>query len=260
MCQLLGMNCNVPTDILFSFEGFCARGGHTDHHRDGWGIAFFEGKGVRLFVDSKASAESPVARIVRNYPIHSLNVIAHIRKATVGEVSLVNTHPFIRELWGHYWVFAHNGDLTAELPPLTGRFRPVGTTDSEYAFCVILEFLQQRFGLHEPGESGLHAALQEVTDLLAARGSFNYLLSNGDYLFAHCATQLCYIVRQAPFATAHLIDEDITIDFSEVTTPEDRVAVIATTPLTDNEHWTAMKPGEFLVFRNGRPAAEYPAR
>ncbi|MFM9263631.1 class II glutamine amidotransferase [Tychonema sp. BBK16] len=22
MCQLLGMNCNVPTDICFSFEGF----------------------------------------------------------------------------------------------------------------------------------------------------------------------------------------------------------------------------------------------
>ncbi|MFN9674127.1 MAG: class II glutamine amidotransferase, partial [Microcystis sp.] len=29
MCQLLGMNCNVPTDICFSFEGFCARGGKT---------------------------------------------------------------------------------------------------------------------------------------------------------------------------------------------------------------------------------------
>ena len=38
MCQLLGMNCNVPTDICFSFAGFRARGGLTDHHRDGWGI------------------------------------------------------------------------------------------------------------------------------------------------------------------------------------------------------------------------------
>ena len=42
MCQLLGMNCNVPTDICFSFAGFRKRGGLTDHHRDGWGIAFFE--------------------------------------------------------------------------------------------------------------------------------------------------------------------------------------------------------------------------
>ena len=41
MCQLLGMNCNVPTDICFSFTGFQARGGATDVHADGWGIAFF---------------------------------------------------------------------------------------------------------------------------------------------------------------------------------------------------------------------------
>jgi len=33
MCQLLGMNCNTPTDICFSFEGFHTRGGLTDVHR-----------------------------------------------------------------------------------------------------------------------------------------------------------------------------------------------------------------------------------
>ena len=42
MCQLLGMNCNTPTDIVFSFTGFATRGGRTDEHKDGWGIAFFE--------------------------------------------------------------------------------------------------------------------------------------------------------------------------------------------------------------------------
>ena len=59
MCQLLGMNANVPTDICFSFTGFRARGGLTDHHRDGWGIAFFEGKGARVFLDPAPSAHSP---------------------------------------------------------------------------------------------------------------------------------------------------------------------------------------------------------
>jgi hypothetical protein len=56
MCQLLGMNCNTPTDICFSFAGFQARGGLTDVHGDGWGIAFFEGRGVRVFLDPKASS------------------------------------------------------------------------------------------------------------------------------------------------------------------------------------------------------------
>ena len=88
MCQLLGMNCNVPTDICFSFTGFQRRGGATDVHRDGWGIAFFEGRGVRLFLDPQPSSESPVAEFVRRYPIRSVNVIAHIRKATRGPVGL----------------------------------------------------------------------------------------------------------------------------------------------------------------------------
>ena len=29
MCELLGMECNVPTDIVFSFTGFALRGGKT---------------------------------------------------------------------------------------------------------------------------------------------------------------------------------------------------------------------------------------
>lgn len=53
MCQLLGMNCNTPTDITFSFDGFRRRGGLSDHHTDGFGIAFFEGKGVRVFRDNR---------------------------------------------------------------------------------------------------------------------------------------------------------------------------------------------------------------
>lgn len=56
MCQLLGMNCAAPTDVTFSFTGFAARGGITDHHADGWGIAFFEDKACRLFIDQQASA------------------------------------------------------------------------------------------------------------------------------------------------------------------------------------------------------------
>jgi hypothetical protein len=62
------MNCNTPTDICFSFEGFTARGGDTDVHKDGWGIAFFEEKGCRVFLDSKATIESRIADLVRTYP------------------------------------------------------------------------------------------------------------------------------------------------------------------------------------------------
>jgi predicted glutamine amidotransferase len=253
MCQLLGMNCNVPTDICFSFEGFCARGGKTDDHRDGWGIAFFEGLGCRIFLDDKPSSTSPIAAFIRHYPIQSMNVIAHIRKATVGPVGLENCHPFKRELWGRYWVFAHNGDLPNLPCEAEGFYRAVGQTDSEQAFCQILNQIRQQFPAGKPNIEVLYPVFQSITQRLAEYGIFNYLLSDGEHLFAHCSTKLCYLVRQAPFAAAHLIDEDITVDFQELTTPRDRVAIIATTSLTDNETWTTMQPGELLVFQNGLP-------
>ncbi|HEY5993648.1 MAG TPA: class II glutamine amidotransferase [Gallionellaceae bacterium] len=256
MCQLLGMNCNVPTDICFSFTGFQKRGGETDVHADGWGIAFFEGRGVRLFLDPQPSAQSPVAELVRGYPIRSCNVIAHIRKATQGVVSLENTHPFQRELWGRYWVFAHNGNLPQFQPTLDGSYRPVGNTDSERIFCWLLQSLRSRFGDTPPDSDALFAEVHRLILPLAGMGIFNFLLSNGEWLMAHCSTELAYIQRRAPFASAHLKDEDVMVDFSQVTTPSDRVAVIATQPLTDNENWTAMPPGSLWLFREGEAAGQ----
>ncbi|MGB4467877.1 MAG: class II glutamine amidotransferase [Azovibrio sp.] len=251
MCQLLGMNCNVPTDICFSFTGFQARGGGTDVHKDGWGIAFFEGKGVRVFLDPQPSATSAIAELVRHYPVRSLNVIAHIRKATQGAIGLENTHPFQRELWGRYWIFAHNGHLVDFFPEFNGEFMPVGQTDSERAFCWLLQSLRRRFGATLPEEAPLFAALHELTLEMTASGQCNYLLSWGESLIAHCSTRLACIERKAPFAPAHLKDQDVSVDFQEVTHPDDRVAVIATTPLTDNEDWRILTPGTLCLFRDG---------
>ena len=255
MCQLLGMNCNTPTDICFSFTGFQARGGLTDQHRDGWGIAFFEGRGVRLLIDARATVESPIAELVKSYPIRSLHVIAHIRKATQGKVSLENTHPFQRELWGRYWIFAHNGNLKGFRPPLDGSFAPVGDTDSELAFCYLLQSLRRRFNAQSPDPAALFEAIRELAGEIGAHGEFNFLLSDGQTLYAHCASRLAYIIRQAPFGEAHLSDRDVTVDFSELTTPADRVAVIATVPLTDNEQWEIIPRGTLLAFQDGAPLA-----
>ena len=251
MCQLLGMNCNTPTDIVFSFTGFATRGGRTDEHKDGWGIAFFEGKGVRHFVDHQAAIDSPIAELIKRYPIKSTNVIAHIRKATQGVIALENCHPFVREAWGHQWVFAHNGDLKNFNPNLDGSFLPIGSTDSERAFCYLMQSLRTRFGSQLPELSALRGFLSEICREIAVHGTFNMMLSNGSVLFAHCSTKLHYIERQHPFNTVALSDEDVSVDFAQVTTPQDRVAVIVTEPLTTNEQWTALQTGELKVFVDG---------
>ncbi len=269
MCQLLGMNCNTPTDVTFSFTGFAQRGGKTDHHADGWGIAFFEGlgadanadcdKGLRHFVDHQAACDSPVAELISRYPIKSRNVISHIRKATQGRVALENCHPFVRELWGRYWVFAHNGDLKDFSPRLHAAFRPVGSTDSERAFCWIMqELAKSHAGV--PSIAELTLTLRELAAHIAPRGTFNFLLGNGRALWAHASTRpdspgLFYVERRHPFAHAHLADEELAVDFASHTTPSDRVAVVVTAPLTTNESWTPFAPGELRTFVDGASAA-----
>lgn len=255
MCQLLGMNCNTPTDIVFSFEGFRRRAGLTDTHSDGFGIAFFEGKGVRVFRDDKPGHSSPIADCVKQYHIKSLNVIAHIRKATQGDVNLENTHPFIREIWGENWVFAHNGNLK-DLPDMSDCLcQPIGTTDSEAAFCYIAEQLKKRYR-QKPSEAQIFQAIQEITQELVGRGTFNFMLSNGEWLIAHCSTNLHYLTRQAPFGKAQRIDDDGVIDFNEYAKDGDKVTIISTFPLTKNEIWTKMKHGGFVFFKDGEKVYE----
>lgn len=188
---------------------------------------------------------------MRHYPIRSLNVIAHIRKATQGPVGLENTHPFMRELWGRYWIFAHNGNLDAYTPTLDGSYLPVGQTDSERVFCHLLQTLRRRFPAAEPERLALRQALEEFAAQVRPHGQFNFLLSNGECLFAHRSTDLHYIVRQAPFAVAHLKDQDVAVDFNEVTNPDDRVALIATLPLTDNETWIPLPMDRVTMFVDG---------
>ena len=247
MCQLLGLNANTPTDVRFSFTGFATR---AEEHKDGFGIAFFEGAGVRLMVDAQSARTSPIAETVRRFPIRSDNIVAHIRKATQGAVALENTHPFVRELWGRYWVFAHNGDLKGFDPRLHGAFRPVGATDSERAFCWLMQELAKAHA-SVPSIAELTTTLRELARVPAAHGSFNFILGNGQALWAHASTHLCHIVRQHPFSRASLRDQDVTVDFAAETGETDRVAVIVTEPLTRDETWLPFGAGELRVFADG---------
>lgn len=251
------MECNVPTDIVFSFSGLALRGGARGPHADGWGLALYEGRSVRTFLEPAACSNSALATYIRSNPIKTLLAIAHVRKRTRGPVNLANTHPFVRELWGRHFAFAHNGTVKgirsrALLEKTRGRFRPIGSTDSEYAFCFLMNRLERAFPRGYPGNAELARAVARAGREIGEHGTFNFLLGDGTQLFARCATKLSYIIRKAPFAKATLADDDIEVDFATVTTPNDRVAVVATAPLTRDEAWTIGQPGQMWVFRKGR--------
>jgi predicted glutamine amidotransferase len=259
MCELLGMECNVPTDITFSFSGLRRRGGCTGPHADGWGLAFYEGPAARVFLEPTPAAESPLARFLAENPIKTLLAIGHVRRKTRGTTCLKNTHPFVRELWGRHFVFAHNGTVKDVYRRKLGRFHPIGDTDSEHAFCVLLEGLRERFDDYPSRPSELWKAIAELGAEVGRDGVFNFLLGDGRSLYARCASKLHYLVRRAPFGLATLADDDVRVDFSAVTTPRDRAAIVATQPLTTNEPWTAGVPGQLWVFDGGLLRATLPS-
>ena len=246
MCELLALSANTPTDLCFSFHGLRRRGGATADHGDGWGLATFdaEGQGVHLYREDAAAAFSPTAARVATLPLKAHCSIAHIRKATRGIVALRNCHPFHRRWHGEDWVFAHNGDLAGDWS-LEGPHQPLGDTDSEAAFCWILRELDHA-GVGPADEEGLRCQLVRLSAALARRGTFNGLLSNGRWLFATASTRLHVLTRRAPFRQARLADDDLSVDFSELAGPNDVVTIVSTEPLTTNEAWHPLQPGESL--------------
>ena len=79
----------------------------------------------------------------------------------------------------------------------------------------------------------------------------------------HRAENPAPALREAPESSpglpapcpARLQDEDVSVNFAEVTEPGDRVAVVVTEPLTADEAWIAFAPGELKVFVDGEPLA-----
>ena len=143
---------------------------------------------------------------------------------------------------------AHNGQLSGYKSLETGNFRPVGETDSEKAFCWLLHKLTQRYPRTPGNMTAVFKYIASLASELREKGVFNMLLSDGRYVMAFCSTNLFWITRRAPFGVAKLLDQDVEIDFQRETTPNDVVTVIATQPLTGNETWQKIMPGEWVLF------------
>jgi len=99
-CQILGMNCASATQFAWNWwPDFCQRGGATDVHADGWGLAYYLQQGLREFHDTEAASTSALAQFLgQQRPITTTTMLAHIRYATTGSAdNLANVHPFSRE-------------------------------------------------------------------------------------------------------------------------------------------------------------------
>jgi predicted glutamine amidotransferase len=261
MCELFALSSKMPTTIRFSFERFAQRGGRLARHADGWGVAFFEGNDVRLLREPAAAAASPLVRFIESDGPLSATVISHIRLATRGDRTLANTQPFARELGGRMHVFAHNGDLgdAAVHSGLAGsRFRPVGETDSEIAFCGLLERLAPCWsGTAMPSVETRMRVLTDFARALRLLGPANFLYCDGDTLFAHAhrRTQADGAVRPPGlWMLERQCMESLPnaqIDGISLAASPQSVVLFASVPLTD-EPWQALDEGQLVASRAGR--------
>ena len=144
MCELFAFSGEHPALLRYSLAEFARHGG-DGRNADGWGIAHYLDRDVRLVKEASAARDSACLAFIQDHPLRSDLVLSHIRHATQGEHAIRNCQPFVRELGGAMHVFAHNGDLDraglAKVAAL-GACRPVGETDSELAFCGLLERLR----------------------------------------------------------------------------------------------------------------------
>ncbi len=257
MCELLGLCFNTEVNPHISFRGFRHRGKNNPH---GWGLAFYPDESCQIFKEALPAGKSSLAYFLESYDgVRSKIIIGHVRLASRGDVSRRNTHPFVRELNGKEYVFAHNGTLHDCGSLETGRFKPVGETDSERAFCHLLNLLEKE-RIKRWGENEC-AWLKEELRRINEKGRLNCLLSDGEHLFCYHDRDgyngLRYLRRQPPYARVRLKDADWEIDLSEEKRDDQKGFVVATRPLTD-EAWEPFKPGELMVFADG--SLRYPSK
>ena len=258
------MSSRHPANVRFSLEEFSRHGGLAGPHKDGWGIAWYEGGDIRLVKEPSAASDSACLGFIQDHPFRSTMVVGHIRRATQGRLTLANTQPFTRELGGQMHVFAHNGDLDgARLRnsfPL-GAYHPVGETDSEYAFCALLERLSRlwREPKQAPPVAMRLALVSEFAAGLRALGPANFLYADGDALFVHGHKRthadgirppgLHVLCRTCAAESGAFATEGLSIEPAEIA---QEVVIAASVPLTAGEPWQALADGEIVAVRGGR--------
>jgi predicted glutamine amidotransferase len=252
MCELMALCLDRPAAANFSIREF---GSRDAQNMDGWGLAWYPDQSAALIKEPVSWRASEHTGFLEKYhALKSTIFIAHVRHKTVGgRPTHADTHPFLQELCGRHFIFAHNGTLTGldQQYPLR-RFQSLGATDSEYAFCVLMTQLA-RHGRHLSTMSDFRWMHRRLTRLNES-GELNCLMSDGHSLFAyHDAAAYKGLswskVNIERHHAKHFEDSEMHLAV-ESAQPISGVS-IATHPLATTG-WQSFEPGELMVLQSGR--------
>jgi glutamine amidotransferase len=198
MCRLFGFRSVIPSQVhrsLLAAEN--ALGVQSNQHPDGWGVAYYV-DGAPHLVKSASTALGDQLFHHLSGVVASESVLAHVRKATQGEKTVLNCHPFQHGRW----VFAHNGDIPnfaekrgalLEAVPQWLRRYVLGETDSEVVFLLFLGALAAHGPLArrhaaEDVAAALSATVRRVREICdegAHRALLTLMVTDGEAMLAH---------------------------------------------------------------------------
>lgn len=257
MCELLGVSVEQPIRLRFGWESFALHGSSRAGNPDGWGVAYFAQRDVLLLREPGPAAGSPMVEFLAQHAPPSRQIISHVRRATIGALSLENTQPFVRYFAGRAHVFAHNGyvedvGISADSPNL----QPVGDTDSERLFGLLLAELEELWFHETPSLAERFSVVESFAQRLRERGALNFLYSDGETLFAHGHRYTVPGEAVSSDPGLYVLERDAG-DGDAVPCVglacdggKGRQAFVATMPL-DDQSWTPLAHGEIACFEQG---------
>lgn len=258
MCELFAFSSSKPTRARFSLAEFRLHGCIKGAHCDGWGLAFYNKNYARIYREDKPAGYSEWMNFLINHENYSNCVISHIRQATQGSVNLQNTQPFSREAHGVQHVFSHNGDLkNFKENCVFDRYEPIGDTDSEFAFCNLMDSVYLLWNESVPSLNQRIELLSGIFSKWSHFGPANIVYSDGEYLFvfANRRTQLngnieppgLYFLQRNE-ETHRRINKLIGM---ELNGSSQDIILFASIPLS-KEFWSPFKENELIVCKDGK--------
>ena len=264
MCELFSISSSAATEISFSLDEFSKHGGLTDHHRHGWGIAYYAENTAKVIKEAHQASDSLCLDFIKDYQMKSQIIMSHIRYATQGEISYRNTQPFTRELSGQEHVFIHNGDLKGivnNLKYVNKRFQAMGKTDSETAFCYLMNQISMIWDA--PSKPDLTKRVQVFSYFskeMQSLGLANFIYSDSEYVFAFSDKREVKNKENGQTITLpglHVLQRTCqvkpvktTIKGLKMTHKSKNVVLLSSVPLND-ENWQALDSGHLLVLKKG---------
>ncbi|WP_026834331.1 class II glutamine amidotransferase [Eubacterium xylanophilum] len=226
MCELFGVTSSRKLHLNELLEVFFS---HSEEHRNGWGLAFLEDASV-----IKAPIMALKSLWLKNrlqHNIESKSCIAHIRRATIGDESSDNTHPFTgHDESGRLWVLAHNGTIFESDIIDKYQYTQTGTTDSERILLHIIDEINKIFrqtGKAPDSETRIEL-IERITRNISPGNKVNFILYDGELFYVHKNEAKTLYKRQ-----------------------DDDAVLFSTHPLLDGD-WEEVAQNQLLVYKEGQ--------